>query len=348
MRAKNRIARNKAMLREKPGVVIVGFVLALLFIGGVCDAADSHRKLRLVYADWGVGSAIAYVGIDGGIFKKFDVDIEEIFIKDAFSGGIQTLIGGDVLIGFGNPLSLIRPSIEGTDLVLLGSHVNTEKFGMCVSGSIASLKSLKGRKVGVSALGERSDLAARVILRRAGLDPVTDVDVVVAGFSANRAAAISQDLIQGTPLNLDFSAQARKMGLKVFDVKEVPMVSSLLVTTRSFVKKDEELVRRFIKGYATATHFYLKHQGESINIIKKYVPGMDQRALEIMYESFASQLKPLPMFDPEALQAMVDVAGVIDKRASGLNPKTIIDSRFLDELQASGYISRLYTEKTSL
>jgi len=38
----------------------------------------------------------------------------------------------------------------------------------------------------------------------------------------------------------------------------------------------------------------------------------------------------------------------MDKRASSLKPKTIIDTRFMEELQASGYINQLYTEKTSL
>jgi ABC-type nitrate/sulfonate/bicarbonate transport system substrate-binding protein len=328
--------------------VAIAGIAVFLVASGISLAADPPKKLRLVYADWGVGTAVAYVGIDGGVFKKFNIDIEEIIIKDMLSGGVQSLLGGDVVIGFGNPVSVVRPMIEGTDLVLLGSHVSTEKFGMCVSDSIASVKSLKGKKIGVSTLGGRSDLAARVMLRRAGLDPINDVEVVVAGLSGNRAAAVSQNLIQGTPFNLDFSAQAKQMGLRVLDVRDVPMVTSLLLTTRSFVKRDEELLRRFVKGYAAATHFYVKKRTESMNIIKKYVPGMDQRALEAMYESFASQLKPLPAFDTEALQAMIDVTGVLDKRASSLKPKAMTDPHFLEELQTSGFIDQLYTEKTSL
>ena len=75
-------------------------------------------------------------------------------------------------------------------------------------------------------------------------------------------------------------------------------------------------MRQFVKAYASATHFYLTHRSESINIIKKYFSGTDQRTLEGMYEAFASQLKPLPIFNSEALQAMIDVAGVADQRAS--------------------------------
>jgi len=335
-------------MMRKPAVMIAGVLLGLLIVSGIGNAAETGKKVRLAYAEWGIGSAIAYVGIDSGIFKKFNIDVEEIFIKDAFSGGIHALIGADFLLGFGNPLAVLQPMINGADLVFLGAHVSIAKFGMCVSQEINSVRDLKGKKVGVSALGSRSDLAARVILRRAGLDPTKDVEIVVAGFSPNRAAAITKNLIQGTPLNPALSAQAKKLGLKVLEVKEVPMVSSLLVTTRSFVKRDEELTRRFIKGYATAINFYLTKRNESIGIIKKYFGGADAQSVESMYEAFASQLKPLPVFNPEALQAMIDTAGVADQRAAKLKPKEIIDSRFLEELQASGYIDQLYTDKTSL
>ncbi|HWP57740.1 MAG TPA: ABC transporter substrate-binding protein [Candidatus Acidoferrales bacterium] len=329
-------------------VLLAGVWFGLLLMSGDVGATEARKKLRLAYAEWGIGSAIAYVGIDGGIFNKFNIDIEEIFIKDAFSGGIHALIGADFLLGFGNPLAIVQPILNGADLVLLGSHVNVEKYGMCVAQEINSVRDLKGKKVGVSAVGGRSDLAARVILRRAGLDPVKDVEIVVAGFSPNRAAAITKNLIQGTPLNTDLSAQAKKLGLKVLEVKEVPMVSSLLVSTRSFVKRDEEATRRFLKGYVTAINFYLTKRNESIAIIKKYFAGTDAQSVENMYEAFAAQLKPLPLFNSEALQAMIDTAGVADQRAAKLKPKEMIDSRFLEELQSSGYIEQLYTEKTSL
>jgi hypothetical protein len=92
----------------------------------------------------------------------------------------------------------------------------------------------------------------------------------------------------------------------------------------------------------------LTKRNESVAIIKKYFAGTDAQSVESMYEAFASQLKPLPIFNPEALQAMIDTAGVADQRAAKVKPKEIIDSRFIEELQTSGFIDQLYTEKTSL
>jgi len=56
---------------------------------------------------------VAYVGVDAGLFKKHDIDIEEIPIRDNMSAGIQALLGVDVLIGVrGLASELIAGAVE--------------------------------------------------------------------------------------------------------------------------------------------------------------------------------------------------------------------------------------------
>jgi len=323
-------------------------VCAFLFWISSAEGGSDAKKVRLAYAGWEVGTAIAYVGIDSGIFKKFDIDVEEVFIRDALSGGVQSLVGVDFVLGFGNPLAILQPILAGADIVFLGSHVSVAEYAMGVRGDIAAVKELKGKKIGVSGVGGRSDLVARVILRRAGLDPTKDVQMVAAGLAPQRVAALSKNLIQGAPLSPDMAAQAKELGLKVLEVKGVPLVTALLMTTRSFIKRDQEAVRRFVKGYLTAIHYFLFHRAESLAIIKKYFTGTDPSALENMYEAFAAQLKPLPGPNGEAVQALIDAVSAVDQRARNVQPADLFDLRFLEELKASGFIKDLYTEKVSL
>lgn len=329
-------------------VLAAGVACLILFWSSSVDAADSVKKVRLSYAGWGMGTAVAYVGIDGGIFKQYDLEIEEVFIRDALTGGVQSLIGVDFVIGFGNPLLILQPVLGGADLVFLGSLVGMEQVGIAVSPNISQIKDLKGKKVGVSALGERSDLIARIVLRRAGLDPLKDVEIVAAGLAPNRVAALSKNQIQGAPLSGDVASRAKELGLKVLDVNEVPVIDSLLMTTRTFINKDQEATRRFVKGYLAAIHYYLTHRMESIAIIKKYFSGTNPSTVEAMYDVFAAQLKPLPAPNREALQAAIDAVSAADQRAKSLKPLDLLDSRFLDELKANGFLDDLYAEKVSL
>lgn len=336
-------------LRKSVAIITAVMVCGFFFGSFSAEAATDVKRVRLAYAGWGLGTAVAYVGIDAGIFRKHDLDVEEVFIQDALSGGIQSLIGVDVVLGFGNPVTILQPIVKrGADIVFLGSHVSVEKYSLGVSSDIKAIEDLKGKKVGVSGLGGRSDLIARVILRRAGLDTLKDVEMVSVGLSPQRVVALSKNLIQGAPLSPEIASQAEKLGLKVFDVKEVPIIVSLLMTTRTFIKKDEEAVRRFIKGYMTAIHYYVTHRAESIAIIRKYMSASDPQALETMYDAFAAQLTRLPVPNTEAVQALIDAASVAERQTRNVKPQELFDLRFLEELKASGFIDSLYSEKKSL
>ena len=327
------------------------FLAALLFattMAGPASAADGDKKIRLAYAGWELGTAVAYIGVDAGLFKKYDIQIEEIPIRDNMSAGIQALLGVDLLIGSGSPLAILQPMANGADITVIGSHVRLDQYGMGVASSISSVKDLKGKKVAVSALGSRSDLIARVILRRAGLDPVKDVEIVAAGLAPARALAISKNLVQGAPLSEEIAAEAKKLGIKTLDVKAVPVVTDLLVTTRSFIKKDEETIRRFMKGYAAAINYLVTRREESLAIIKKYFPDNQSGSVQAMYDSFSAQLRPLPELNAESLQALVDVGAVVDKRTGSIKPNDVIEPRFLEELKNSKFLKDLYVEKVSL
>lgn len=338
-----RIRKNSGALR------FAAFVLAglMLLAAPSPGRGAESKKIRLAYAGWEAGTAIAYVGIDAGIFKKHELDVEEVFIRDAVSGGVQSLIGVDLVVGSANPVAVLEPVLRGADIVFLGAHASVERYGMGVTDEIASIQDLKKKKIGVSGIGGRSDLVARVILRRAGI-AAQDVDLVSAGLSPNRVMALSKKLIQGTPINGQFIPELERLGLKVLEVKDVPVMTSLVMTTRSFIKRDEEAARRFMKGYLSAIRYYLTHRAESIQIIRRYFSSAAPEALENMYDSFAAQMAPYPMPNTEAVQSLIDSVHAVDPRAKSLKPADLFDLRFLQELKSSGFIDGLYAEKTSL
>ena len=334
--------------RRLATLIVGSFFCAFFLMVPSLRASEHSKKLRLAYAGWGLETAIAWVGIEAGLFKKYDLDVEEVIIRDPPSGGVQALIGVDIFLGFGNPLNVLQTILTGGDIVFLGSHVSVEQFGFGVSSDISTMQALKGKKIGVSAVGGISDLVARVILRRAGLDPTKDVEMAFIGFSPQRMIALSQNLIQGTPLSSNVASEAKRRGIKVLEVKDVPRITALLMTTRSFIKKDEEAVRRFMKGYLAAIHYYLTRRTESIGIMKKFLSLGDPNAFDTMYEAFAAQLGPFPAPSGEATQAIIDVVTVADQKAKNLKPQALFELRFLEELKQSGFIDNLYSEKKSL
>jgi NitT/TauT family transport system substrate-binding protein len=329
-----------------PAVLVLS--LALWFLSSPLLAADTSKKVRLAYAGWELGTAVAYVGVDAGLFKKHGLIIEEIPIRDTLSAGIHSLLGVDLLIGFGNPLAILQPVAAGADITLVGGHVSFDDYGMGVGNSITHVKELRGKKVGVSGLGSRSDLIARVILRRAGLDPAKDVEVVAAGLSPARALAVSKNFIQGAPLRRDVADEAKKLGIRILEVETVPVITDLLITTRSYLKREDDTMRRFMKAYAAAIHHFVSRREDSLNILKKYFPASQGVSLDAMYDAFLPRLRPLPELNREAVQALIDVGPAVDQRTKSLKSADLIDQRFIDELKGSRFLKDLYAEKVSL
>jgi ABC-type nitrate/sulfonate/bicarbonate transport system substrate-binding protein len=131
-------------------------------------------------------------------------------------------------------------------------------------------------------------------------------------------------------------------------MKAVPVMTDLLMTTRSYIRREEETVRRFMKGYAAAIQFFVSKRSDSLNILKKYFPGNQGVGVDAMYDAFSAQLRPLPELNNEAMQAFVDVGAAVDQRTKSLKPSDIIEPKFFDELKGSKFLKDLYTEKVSL
>jgi hypothetical protein len=125
-------------------------------------------------------------------------------------------------------------------------------------------------------------------------------------------------------------------------------MTDLLITTRTFIKGEEDLVRRFMKGYATAIQYFVSKRSDSLTILKKYFPGNQGVSVDAMYDAFSAQLRPLPELNNEAIQAFVDVGATVDERTKNLKPSDIIEPKFFDELKNSKFLKDLYTEKVSL
>ena len=73
-----KISQSTVLLSAIAFLVALGLILS----PNLSPAADKSKKLRLAYSGWEIGTAVSYVGVDSGLFKKHDVDLEELPIRD--------------------------------------------------------------------------------------------------------------------------------------------------------------------------------------------------------------------------------------------------------------------------
>ena len=68
----------------------------------------------------------------------------------------------------------------------------------------------------------------------------------------------------------------------------------------------------------------------------------DRSVLDAAYNAEIKVLEPRLVIKAEALQATLDEVAPVDPRARAVKPQELIDSRYLDEMEKSGFFDQLW------
>jgi NitT/TauT family transport system substrate-binding protein len=241
--------------------------------------------------------------------------------------------------------TMAAPRLQGADGVLIASFLNTLQYRLVVRPEIKSVADLKGKRVGVAGFGLGAHRGAQIILAKLGLNPDTDVVMLQIGGEPTRVAALVAGSIDATVLNPPAHNRAVEAGMRILaNMEEMgfPYQSSSLVTTDSFVKKNSDVTRRAVKSIIEAIHVIKTNPEITKRTIRKYMRLKDNRDMDEAYQIIrdVSQRKPYPSL--EGLKAVLDELAVKMPGAKTANLKDFVDVRFIEELDRSGYIDRLY------
>ena len=166
-----------------------------------------------------------------------------------------------------------------------------------LSPKLTSPAQLKGKTIGIDRFGGTGDFILRRTLRKLGIDPEKDVTLRQVGQSPVRLAALQSGSIDATTITVEDRLVAEKFGLRILvDIPKlgIEVLSSGVVTTRSFIKKEEDTVRRFIRSIVEGIHFYRTHKARSVDMMSKYMKVSDPRLIEIAYDFNAQTYRQKP------------------------------------------------------
>jgi ABC-type nitrate/sulfonate/bicarbonate transport system substrate-binding protein len=116
-------------------------------------------------------------------------------------------------------------------------------------------------------------------------------------------------------------------------------------TTRRLIQNNPDLVRKFIKSYVEAVHRIKTDRKTGMMVLSKYFKGLDDReVLEKTYElAFRDDVMPRKQYPSlEGVTTVLDSLGQKDAKAKKAKPEDFVDTRFIKELDESGFIDNLY------
>lgn len=125
----------------------------------------------------------------------------------------------------------------------------------------------------------------------------------------------------------------------------IPYAGINFVTRRAVIAKRQPLLGRFMRVMAEAAKILHTDREFTYKVLGKQLRIEDRKILDAAYNAEIKALERRLVIKPEALQAILDEVSQADPRAKTVKPQQIVDSRYLDDMEKSGFFDRLWASK---
>lgn len=242
----------------------VTLAMALIFGAAGLGSASAADLVRVSDGPFISGGAF-FIARDKGYFAKLGLKIETRTFIDG-SLAVPSMVSGELdIAGMTAAASLFNSVAKGAPLVIIldrgrnspgraytGFNVTKALADQGVK-SISDLAKLKGKRIGVGALGSINQYNAAKLLIKAGLNPATDVQWVTNVPQPDLMKMLGQRRIDATDLAYQFCkfAQNNNWGpiIATGDEVEPDEQIATYAVRKGFLEAHRDVVVRFAEAY---------------------------------------------------------------------------------------------------
>jgi NitT/TauT family transport system substrate-binding protein len=318
------------------------FVLGLTSAAGAA-AQGPLTKVRVAYDGFSMTSAPLNYAVQKGLFRQFGLDIAPVFVEGG-STLTHAVVGGSIDIAQNGYTPAVAAAVQGADIVFIGGIANTLPFQLVVKSSIANADGLRGQAIAISRYGSSTDQAAEFALKHLGLSR-SDVKILQLGAPATRIAAALSGQIAGTMEQYPDTAEIAKHGFHVLvDLTDLAgdYPNTSYVTSRAYLKKNPDIVKRFLMAMATAIHEYKANPAEAVKLTQAFLSIKDVANATAAYEAYLKVYPDPPYPSPAGIALVLKELAAVEPKAKALRPEQLIESSALDALRREGFFDRLH------
>jgi NitT/TauT family transport system substrate-binding protein len=321
--------------------LLLSIVAGAFFAHTPAAAAD---KLLTLYTARVMSQSYPWIAEEAGLFKKYDLDVPLIFVTPG-APAVAAILSGDSEVAVIGAASITRPFVQGNkDPVIIGGIKSLLTHSIIAKPDIKRPEQLKGKRIGVSRIGSNPHYFAVQALRHFGIDS-REVSYIQAGGAPETLAALVAQGIDAAVLTVPTDAQALKLGYHYVvygpDLK-IAYAATTFTTRRSIIAKREPVIGRFMRAMAESAKIMHTDREYTYRVLGKYLRIDDRKLLEASYNVEIKALEPRLAIKLEGLQSTLEEIAPVDPRAKTVKPQEMIDTRYLDELERSGFMEQLW------
>ncbi len=320
----------------------MGFILlVLLLIPTHLRAAD---KLIGIHSSRVLSQSLPWIAREAGLFKKYNLDFDLVFIASSPSV-TAAMLAGDAEISLGGGEGPIRAYVQGAnDFVFVAGFKNVLTHSIVAGPDIKKPADLRGKKVGINRVGSNPHYFAVQALRRAGIDPA-DVNFIQSGGSPETLVALLSGGLDAASLNppADTQAVARGMHYVIYGPElRLPYAATVFITRKSIIAKRQAVLGEFLRAMAEAGKIIHTDKEFTYKVLGKYLRVTDRKVLDAAYNNEVKVLENRLDMNVEGFQSILDEVARVDPRAKKIKAQDLIDRRFIDDMEKSGFFEKLW------
>ena len=256
---------------------LASLIVAVILLAG--SAADAQTKLRVATCartiTAGVGAPFA-VATKMGWFKAEGIDVELVPLPGS-TDCVKNIATKEVPVALPSiePLAILRP--QGVKAKFFYTAYQTNTYGIAVpaDGPIQKFTDLKGKTIGVTNMSSAGVIIARAQVAAAGLNPDTDVTIVVAGEGAQPAVMLRNKQVDAlSQFDTQYAlVEIAGVKLRLLDTKAIEKhPANGFIALEDTIKNQRRELIGLGRGYAKGEVFALANPEAAVRIVYDVFP----------------------------------------------------------------------------
>jgi len=322
-------------------IVLIAWILIAALAGPRRPAHSAEKPaklapLRIAYVSRSILDMPFIIARDRGFFREEGLEAEFVFMKAIQT--VQAMLAGGVDFGTATGTG-ISAAVNGADVRVVFGLTDKPSFDMVSLPSITSVQQLRGKKIGISAVGSLTEILARQILI-ANKVPPEQVTFLPLGTSDVTYVALKAGTIDATMVQIPQNFLAVDEGFRKLasgaDVYRA--LQGGLTTTKAIITERPELVLKTIRATQRALRLIRSDRKFATDFIKG--PFLDlgkdrDRYADRVYEAAIHLYLPTGAIDEKLQREMIATAAQRVKPKEPVARERVFDFSFAQKVSDS-------------
>ena len=325
------------MIRRRTSQVLLISAVILILAG---RSAHSQENVRVAYPSVSASTIMLMIANKEGYFKEEGLNIELLSIRGEIA--IRIALAGEIDF-FTNAGSALAAVARNVPLKILAVVQDKPGWDLIALPNIKSIAQLRGQTVAIMSPEGSLAVVTREILKKNGLDPTKDANLVVMGGDDVRFPALKGKAIQATLFNAAASIRAQRDGFtKLASASEyVSAIQGGIAVTDERIKQQPAKIARFMRATLKGLSFFVNKKDASIKYMVDILKIKDREMVASIYDEEARITVRNGISDDKILQPLIDDMKRTTKSQREMKVADVFDFSFArkagEELKASGW-----------